>query len=202
MNRPLSPAARDLIKRLIAAVEDSDDWIMYPETLPVVAEAEAWLATPEPAAESSDSLKCCPFCGSSASLSDERLLFVVRCAGCGAVAMGRRIDEPEDGDPEPDWQEMRRSAVVAWNTRTGSEPAAGDPTARDLIQQLADALESEGGYASGNWHALIVKARAYLAAHPEPVAGPIPKPQPAGGRLIRADRDPGPPPTRPVEGKP
>ena len=45
---------RDLIQRLIAAVKESDDWIMYPETLPVVAEAEAWLATPEPAAGPTD----------------------------------------------------------------------------------------------------------------------------------------------------
>ena len=127
-----APAACDLIQRLIAAVKESDDWIMYPETLPVVAEAEAWLATPEPAAGPTDTLKPCPFCGLKASLSDERLLFVVRCDNCGAVALGERIEELEEGDPEPDWREMRRSAVVAWNKRC-IKPATG-PTDEELWQ--------------------------------------------------------------------
>lgn len=87
--------------------------------------------------EHTHALKPCPFCGSSASLIDERLLFVVRCGNCGAVALGDRIEEPDDGDPEPDWQEMRRSAVMAWNTRTGSKPAAG-PTRRQVMMLAAD----------------------------------------------------------------
>lgn len=60
----------------------------------------------------------CPFCGSEASLEDERLLWVVRCSGCGACVLGDRAPEPEQELPESYWEPLRQSAVDRWNCRS------------------------------------------------------------------------------------
>lgn len=44
-----------------------------------------------------------------------------------------------------------------------------DPTARELIQRLADALETSSDDWTEHDDALFAEARAYLASHPEPV---------------------------------
>ena len=73
----------------------------------------------------------CPFCGSEASLEDKRLLWVVRCSGCGACVLGDRAPEPEQELPESYWEPLRQSAVDCWNQRSAWQPietALGDGT--------------------------------------------------------------------------
>jgi hypothetical protein len=71
-------------------------------------------------------LKPCPFCGSAATLVDERLLWVARCTGCGVCVLGDRAPEPEQEMPSAYWEPFRQSAVDRWNQRAIPLPQAGD----------------------------------------------------------------------------
>jgi len=66
---------------------------------------------------STDKLKPCPFCGGIATLEDERLLWVVRCTGCGACVLGVRAEEPEKQLSASYWEMIRQSAIDRWNRR-------------------------------------------------------------------------------------
>ena len=77
----------------------------------------------------------CPFCGSEASLEDKRLLWVVRCSGCGACVLGDRAPEPEQELPESYWEPLRQSAVDCWNQRSAWQPIETAP--RDGTEILA-----------------------------------------------------------------
>ena len=64
-------------------------------------------------------LKPCPFCGSSAAIEDHRLQWIVRCTKCTALVLGERAPEPDEDDDLPDayWDQIRQTAVDAWNRR-------------------------------------------------------------------------------------
>ena len=82
----------------------------------------------------------CPFCGSEASLEDKRLLWVVRCSGCGACVLGDRAPEPEQELPESYWEPLRQSAVDCWNQRSAwQHPKEGTKMTDNEFNALCDA---------------------------------------------------------------
>ena len=87
---------------------------------------------------STDQLKPCPFCGSAATLEDDRLLWVVRCTGCGTCVLGERAEEPEHDLPASYWEPFRQSAIDRWNRRAAlAQPGALGPTDLPPVQETA-----------------------------------------------------------------
>ena len=68
----------------------------------------------------------CPHCGSEAKMDDCRTIFRVVCTSstCGALVLGERAPEPEDGDeyPEGYWERFEQTAVDRWNSRVMNQP--------------------------------------------------------------------------------
>jgi hypothetical protein len=62
-------------------------------------------------------LKPCPFCGSPGAMEDHRLQWVVRCTKCTACVLGERAPEPEDHLADAYWNQIRQTAIDAWNRR-------------------------------------------------------------------------------------
>jgi len=79
----------------------------------------------------STDLKPCPFCAGTATLDDERLIFVARCTGCGACVLGERAPEPEEDLPDGYWEPFRQSTIDRWNRRAALAHALPLPTAVD-----------------------------------------------------------------------
>ena len=111
----------------------------------------------------------CPFCGSEASLEDERLQWVVRCSSCCACVLGDRAPEPEQELPESYWAPFRQSAVDRWNCRPGSM-AESPPNIRAALERLVeidDANSINGADPDMTaWDDAFATARAALAAEP------------------------------------
>ena len=109
----------------------------------------------------STDLKPCPFCGSSATLEDNRLVWFVRCDGCGAVVMGDRAPEPEVEMPGEYWDPFRQSAIDHWNRRAA---VAGDQADyRALCAELLPALiEYDDANPYHDHHELIRRAETAL----------------------------------------
>ena len=82
-------------------------------------------------------LKPCPFCGSAATLEDERLLWVARCTGCGACVLSDRAPEPEQEIPAAYWERIRQSAVDRWNRRAAlAQPELEEQISAARIAQI------------------------------------------------------------------
>jgi hypothetical protein len=145
----------------------------------------------------STDLKPCPFCAGAAILEDERLIFVVRCTGCGACVLGKRAPEPEEDLPDGHWEPFRQSAIDCWNRRTAlaqPEPVgATDAQIMELMpeqmhEDLAAAARALAGQAMEgtdnrrvagmmriilNRHAVDL-TRAVLARYGRPTITPVP----------------------------
>lgn len=86
-------------------------------------------------------LKECPHCGSQAQLDDCRTIWRVICtsATCGALVLGDRAPEPEDGDEYPAgyWEAFEKSAIDRWNARPAiAPPVAAGSVDRSKIDDL------------------------------------------------------------------
>jgi hypothetical protein len=88
-------------------------------------------------------LKPCPFCGSAATLEDERLLWVARCTGCGVCVLGDRAPEPEQEMLSAYWEPFKQSAVDRWNRR--ATPPAPEPGEVGELATLFTVGSSCGG---------------------------------------------------------
>lgn len=110
-------------------------------------------------------LSPCPFCGSEATLDDERLLWVVHCSSCGACVLGDRAPEPEEELPESYWEPFRQSAVDNWNRRLVPPPAPEPPAealaARPLLEQVARLGDCIGANTVGQIMAISSRAAAW-----------------------------------------
>lgn len=68
-------------------------------------------------------LKPCPFCGGKPELVDDRVGWFVRCNHCkpyATVILGkyaREIDTKEVSVDDVDWDDIKQSAIDAWNKR-------------------------------------------------------------------------------------
>jgi hypothetical protein len=120
-------------------------------------------------------LRPCPFCGSAATLEDERLLWVARCTGCGACVLGDRAPDPEQEMPSAYWESFKQSAVDRWNRQAA--PPTPDPetlaealAARPLLEKVAR-LDNSTGITVAEVRQLAARAAAWLRENPP---GPIP----------------------------
>jgi hypothetical protein len=114
----------------------------------------------------------CPFCGSEASLEDERLRWVVRCSSCSACVLGDRAPEPEQELPESYWEPFRQSAVDRWNCRPAAPPA---PEPGELVIDVGTGDTS---------------ARVVLARWGPPCTPPAPEPRLLWSWETRSDGTP------------
>ena len=123
---------------------------------------------------STPALKPCPFCGGTATLEDQRLMWAARCTSCGACVLGDRAPEPEDEMPEAYWESFRRSAVDRWNRRaTPPAPEVGEPlAARPLLEKVARLGDCIGQQTVAQVQQLAEQASAWLRDNPpgQPVA--------------------------------
>lgn len=119
---------------------------------------------------SDDALKECPHCGSPAQLEDCRTIWRAICtsAACGALVLGDRAPEPEDGDEYPAgyWEAFEKSAIDRWNAR----PAIAPPVAAESVDtEEFSALAARYGNskAGKDYMALVANAAAWGAQQRE-----------------------------------
>jgi hypothetical protein len=143
-------------------------------------------------------LKPCPFCGSAATLEDERLLWVARCTGCGVCVLGDRASEPEQEMPSAYWEPLKQSAVDRWNRRAAPpapEPgevgqAVGNCARIELVvalHSLASQFENETAAFTGDdlkaVQGHVKHARKVAAKHNQNGPGCAPPAQEVGAAL-------------------
>ena len=122
---------------------------------------------------STDQLKPCPFCGSAATLEDDRLLWVVRCTGCGTCVLGERAEEPEHDLPASYWEPFRQSAIDRWNRRAAlAQPGALGPTDEEMNDTYWKAWHEHLDRTNSVLHAAGL--RAVLARYSRSAIAPIP----------------------------
>jgi hypothetical protein len=125
-------------------------------------------------------LKPCPFCGSAATLEDERLLWVARCTGCGACVLGDHAPEPEQEMPSAYWEPFKQSAVDRWNRRaTPPAPEVGE------MAELTEKLIAESKPMDTELAAVLTTEARWdlyeVSSTPQPTTPPAPEPVEVAG---------------------
>lgn len=126
----------------------------------------------------------CPFCGGASELEDHRTIWAVRCA-CGASVLGKRAPEPDGTECAAYWDDIRSTAITAWNRRAPVQAQGVSLSEREAFDTWVKSVKGAISFAEFTaWKAW--QARAALAQAPQQAASERPT---AAGAACRRGED-------------